>query len=77
VPRSAASIQTEITATEACIARILADGQSISEDGTTLTLANLEKLQARVDHLYIEKDRANGTGITFASGSVSGLGGSC
>jgi hypothetical protein len=70
--RPAASIQTEITAIESQIATAVV-GSTVSSDGTTITQQQYDKLTARLDQLYIQLERANGTAPMFVRGIVKGL----
>lgn len=76
MPRSVASLSAAITALEAAQLEIIQTGQSVSEDGTTRTMADLDKISALLDRLIVERDRAQGTDPTFAHGNLTGLGGS-
>jgi hypothetical protein len=70
VPRSAALIQTEITALEAEITNYL---QSVGSDGTNATRAAYEAKTQRLDQLYIQLDRANATAPMIVRGVIKGL----
>jgi len=74
MPRSAASIQTEITAIEAQIDSI-ASAQSYSAGGKSKTNQRYLDLTTRLDQLYQQLDRATGAAPMFTRGTVTGLGG--
>ena len=68
--RSAASIQTEITALEAAITNLV---QSIGSDGTSVQNADYKAKTERLDRLYQQLDRAAGTAPMLVRGVVRGL----
>lgn len=72
MPRSAASIQTALDNVDAAIARA-EEAQSTSDDGTSLTNANLQVLYTRRDTLQAQLDKANGAVRRFTRGVVTGL----
>lgn len=74
MPRTAESIQTEITALDAAIAKIVGGAQSYSISGQNVMQARLEVLYARRDQLQAELDSVNGDTVMFPEASVSGLG---
>lgn len=68
--RSAASIQTEIDALEASVSTLL---QSMGSDGTSLQKADYAAQTKRLDQLYGQLGRANGTEPMLVRGVVRGL----
>lgn len=70
--RSAASIQVEITALEAAIATA-AKVQSYSIAGRSKTSQSYEALTKRLDQLYQQLARADGTSPMLVRGIVTGL----
>lgn len=72
MPRSAASIQTEIDAIDAAILKA-ADAQSYSIAGRSVSRQNLDSLTKRRDALQQQLDRVTGQAPMFARGVVRGL----
>jgi hypothetical protein len=72
VGRSAASIQTEITAIESQLSTAVV-GSTISSDGTTITQQQYDRLTDRLDKLYIQLDRVSGNAPMIVRGVVKGL----
>lgn len=70
--RSAALIQTEITALESQLATTSA-AMSMSSDGTSLYQQQYDKLTARLDQLYMQLERASGDAPMQVRGRVDGL----
>lgn len=70
--RSAASIQTEITAIEAQLA-VAVVGVSASADAVAYTQQQYDKLTDRLDRLYQQLERANGTAPMLVRGYMNGL----
>jgi len=68
--RSAALIQTEITALEAEITNYL---QSVGSDGTSVQRSDYAAKTKRLDQLYQHLDRASGSAPMFVRGVVKGL----
>jgi len=71
--RSAASIQAEITLKEAWLASQASLYTSVGADGTSVSNADIAKVQERLDSLYIQLDRANGTSPMLVRGRLKGL----
>lgn len=72
MPRAASAIQAEIDKIEAFLATDAALYQSTTADGVSRTISRAE-LSSRLDRLYIQLDRANGSAPMFVRGRVSGL----
>lgn len=70
--RSAASIQSEIDRLETMLAADDTDIKSASADGGMAVRFDRSKMEARLDKLYIQLSRANGT-LMFVRGRVHGL----
>lgn len=70
--RSAASIQAEITAIEAMISSPEGLLSSVSADGVSRTIDRKE-LASRLDKLYVQLGRANGSDSMFCRGHIRGL----
>jgi hypothetical protein len=70
--RSAASIQTEITALEAQIA-VAAASASYTINGRTKVSQSYTALCERLDRLYVHLGRANGTEPMIVRGVVKNL----
>lgn len=73
MPRSAAHIQTEITAIETKLADSASLNSSMSSDGVSVSFAQRRDLEKRLDLLYAQLDRANGDSPMFRRGIVKGL----
>lgn len=71
--RSAASIQAEIDIIEAELSSSASVVASAASRGTQITRASRKDLSERLDRLYQELGRANGTDPMFARGVVTGL----
>lgn len=67
--RSASSIQAEITVIETELQSSASLIASASSDSTTITKRR-DQLEARLDKLYVQLDRVNGTAPMFARGVV-------
>ena len=72
--RSAGSIQAEIDRLETFLSGAGTTVANVASDGTTIGYINREKAEARIDTLYQQLGRANGTSPMFARGVVTGLG---
>jgi hypothetical protein len=70
--RPVASIQTEITALEAQIATS-SQALSVGSNGSSYTSQPLAAMQVRLDKLYAQLGRANGTNPMFPRGTITGL----
>lgn len=70
--RSAANIQAEIDRLETMLAAEDTDIKSAGSDGGMATRFDRSKLEARLDKLYIQLSRAQGT-LMFIRGRVHGL----
>ena len=71
--RSASSIQAEITALESMLSSSQSMYESVSADGVARSI-NRSALEQRIDRLYQQLGRANGTAPMFPRGHVTGLG---
>lgn len=71
--RSASSIQSEITVIETQLASASSLIQSTSADGTSVTQADRQKLEQRLDELYQQLGRANGSSPMLVRGRLKGL----
>jgi hypothetical protein len=71
--RSAAGIQAEITQIETYLASADSLITSASSNGASMSRANRQQLEKRLDSLYIQLGRANGTAPMFTRGRVRGL----
>lgn len=72
--RSASSIQAEIDRLETFLSGAGTTIQSTSSDGTAVTHINRKQAEDRLDRLYIQLGRVNGTSPMFPRGVVTGLG---
>lgn len=72
MPRAASAIQAEIDKIEAFLQTDAALYSSTSADGVNRTIARRD-LERRLDGLYIQLGRANGTAPMFVRGRVAGL----
>lgn len=70
--RSASAIQAEITIAEAQLAAIYAS-KSYGINGRSKTTQDLKQVTDRLDQLYLQLGRANGTSPMFVRGVVRGL----
>jgi hypothetical protein len=70
--RSAASIQAEITAIEGLLSTSASLSSSVSADGVSRTI-DRTGLAARLDRLYQQLGRADGSNPIFARGRIRGL----
>ena len=70
--RSAASIQAEITAIEGLLSTSASLSSSVSADGVSRTI-DRTGLAARLDRLYQQLGRADGSNPMFARGRIRGL----
>lgn len=73
MPRSEAYIQLEIDQLETLLQSEQGLYLTFVADGVTRTLSR-QQLQDRLDHLYIQRDRASGAVPTFSRGRIGGLG---
>jgi hypothetical protein len=71
--RSASSIQTEITTLETHLASADSMVLSVNSDGTGITRARRAELESRLDLLYQQLERANGTAPMFVRGRIKGM----
>ena len=71
--RSAASIQAEITILEAHLASSASLLSNTGADGTSAGFAERAAMTKRLDELYTQLDRANGTAPMIVRGRVLGL----
>lgn len=69
--RSTASIQSEITLLEARLTASAAN--SVNSDGHSMSF-DIDKLQKRLELLYLQLDRASGASPMFVRGRIKGLG---
>lgn len=74
MPRSASSIQAEIDRLETFLSGSDTTVQNVSADGTSVARINRKDAEARLDKLYQQLGRANGTAPMLARGVVTGLG---
>jgi hypothetical protein len=74
MPRSAASISTELASIDAAIEKICTGAQSYSTSGQSVMRANLDTLFKRRDELQAMLDSVNGDAPMFPEASISGLG---
>ncbi len=72
--RSASSIQAEIDRLETFLSGAGTTIASTSADGTSTTLINRKDAETRLDRLYLQLGRANGTAPLLVRGVVTGLG---
>jgi hypothetical protein len=70
--RSAASIQSEITALDAAIATAI-NAQSYSIAGRSKSNQSLDSLTKRRDQLQQQLDRTNGSAPMLVRGTVTGM----
>jgi hypothetical protein len=70
--RAASSIQAEITAIETMLQSAESMYQSVGADGVSRSV-NRADLSARLDSLYVQLSRANGTSPMIVRGVVKGL----
>jgi hypothetical protein len=70
--RSAASIQAEIDAIEALLTTSASLVESVTADGASRTI-NRSELATRLDKLYQQLGRANGSDPMFVRGRIRGL----
>jgi hypothetical protein len=70
--RSVASIQAEIDILEAELTNAASVIASATSDNTTVTRTR-EKLERRLDELYVQLDRASGAAPMIVRGVVKGL----
>lgn len=73
MPRSAASIQAEIDRLETFLAADDTTVESGGVDGSNLRRYSRDQLASRLDLLYRQLDRVNGTSPMFTRGHVRGL----
>ena len=73
MPRSATSIQAEISILEARLASDDGLVNNASSDGVSLTYEARMNLEKRLDQLYIQLGRASGQSPMFARGRLRGL----
>lgn len=72
--RTAAQIQAEITIIEDHLASADSLTRGVGSDGTSLTNEARKDLETRLDKLYMQLGRANGSNPMLTRGSVRGLG---
>lgn len=72
MPRSAASIQAEITTIEAQLSASSSNITGMSADGVSITRSQRKDLESRLDLLYLQADRA-AYGIV-SRGRMTGMG---
>jgi hypothetical protein len=70
--RSTASIQAEIDAIESLLGSTSGLASTVSADGVTRTV-DRPKLCERLDKLYMQLGRANGSDPMFVRGHIRGL----
>ena len=73
MPRSSANIQAEIDRLETFLSGADTTLASTSADGTAMANASRAELAKRLDSLYVQLGRANGTSPMFVRGEVTGL----
>lgn len=73
MPRSAASIQLEITNIENHLSSADSLASSVGADGVNLSRARRDELTKRLDQLYQQLDIANGNARRFTRGFITGL----
>lgn len=71
--RSASSIQTEITTLETYLASTESLNLSVSSDGTSVARARRAEIESRLDLLYQQLERANGSAPMFVRGRIKGM----
>lgn len=71
--RSASSIQAEIDRLETFLSGAGTTIQGVAADGTSTTLINRAQAEKRLDTLYTQLDRTNGTARMFVRGVTTGL----
>lgn len=71
--RSAASIQAEIDRLETFLSSASTTLQSTASDGTSVVNIDRDKATQRLDMLYQQLGRANGTSPMFVRGRVGGV----
>lgn len=71
--RSAASIQAEIDRLETFLSGSGTTIQSTSADGTSVTNVSRKDAEARLDSLYQQLGRVDGSSPMFTRGRVGGL----
>lgn len=71
--RTAASIQAEIDTLEALLGSSSGVVASTASDGTSMSHASYESMTKRLDRLYQQLGRVNGTSPMFVRGQVTGL----
>lgn len=72
--RSAASIQAEINVLEAYLASTDSTASSVSSRGTSIVNVSRADASARLDALYLQLGRIDGTAPMIVRGVVKGLG---
>jgi hypothetical protein len=72
VARSIASIDAEIAAIEALLSSSAGLSTSIGADGVSRTI-DRSGLESRLDKLYMQRDRADGSSPMIIRGVVKGL----
>jgi hypothetical protein len=72
MPRSASSIQAEITSIETLLQSSAGLLTTVSADGVTRTI-NRTALEARLDKLYQQLGRADGSDPMFVRARIRGL----
>jgi len=70
--RAADAIQAEITKLETWLASSTSLDSSYSADGVSINRMDVSKATKRLDQLYLQLDRANGTTPMFTRGVTRG-----
>lgn len=73
VARTATEISAEIAVLEARLASVHSLARSVNSRGTGITNESRKDMQERLDALYAQLGRVNGTAPMFARGIVTGL----
>ena len=73
MPRSTAHIDAEIAVIETRLAAADHYVRSGGSDGTSITHEARSDLEKRLDRLYIQKDRLDGTAPMVSRGRLAGL----
>jgi hypothetical protein len=71
--RSASSIQTEITTLETYLASSDSLVLGVGSDGTNVNKSRRAEVEQRLDLLYQQLERANGSAPMFVRGRIKGL----
>jgi len=73
MPRPVAAIETEISVLESRLSSADSFTRSAGSDGVSLTSEGRRDLERRLDHLYVQLDRASGRSPRASRGRVRGL----